>query len=158
MDSSSLAKLTFVHHKLADKIKTLNEMLWQETQGDSLVVVQALRTWQQQAKLYAQGRTSPGAIVTNAKPGHSWHEFGMAVDVCPESIMHETGWAPDSPLWLRIKQMGESLGLVSGACWQTPDKPHLQLTGKFGVSPDDTVRALFLQQGMIAVWDAAEIP
>jgi peptidoglycan L-alanyl-D-glutamate endopeptidase CwlK len=39
------------------------------------------RTWEEQAKIYAQGRTAPGKTVTNAKPGFSNHNFGIAVDM-----------------------------------------------------------------------------
>jgi peptidoglycan L-alanyl-D-glutamate endopeptidase CwlK len=39
------------------------------------------RTWEEQAKIYAQGRTAPGKIVTNAKPGYSNHNYGIAVDM-----------------------------------------------------------------------------
>jgi peptidoglycan L-alanyl-D-glutamate endopeptidase CwlK len=38
------------------------------------------RTFEEQAKLYAQGRTKPGKIVTNARPGSSFHNFGLAID------------------------------------------------------------------------------
>ena len=39
------------------------------------------RTWEEQAKIYAQGRSAPGKIVTNAKPGYSNHNYGIAVDM-----------------------------------------------------------------------------
>ena len=39
------------------------------------------RSWDEQAKLYAQGRTLPGKKVTNAGPGYSNHNFGIAVDM-----------------------------------------------------------------------------
>ena len=39
------------------------------------------RTWEEQAKIYAQGRTAPGKIVTNARPGFSNHNYGIAVDM-----------------------------------------------------------------------------
>jgi len=38
------------------------------------------RTWEDQAELYAQGRTKPGKIVTKAPPGSSFHNFGLAID------------------------------------------------------------------------------
>jgi peptidoglycan L-alanyl-D-glutamate endopeptidase CwlK len=38
------------------------------------------RTFEEQAELYAQGRTKPGKIVTNARPGSSFHNFGLAID------------------------------------------------------------------------------
>lgn len=157
MNASSESKLVIIHPKLAAKIRQLDEMFQLEFAADPLAVIQGFRNYQDQAKLYAKGRTTPGEIVTNAPPGHSWHEFGLAVDVCPQSLLDQAGWAPDSPMWARIAAMGESLGLVSGSCWHNPDRPHLQLTGKFGVSPNDQVRTLFLHGGMQAVWDAAEL-
>lgn len=39
------------------------------------------RTQAEQAKMYFQGRTLPGKIVTNARPGLSCHNYGIAVDV-----------------------------------------------------------------------------
>tara|TARA_R110002126_G_scaffold52090_8_gene142040 strand:- start:1635 stop:2096 length:462 start_codon:yes stop_codon:yes gene_type:complete len=38
------------------------------------------RDWDEQARLYAQGRTAPGKIVTKAPPGNSFHNFGLAID------------------------------------------------------------------------------
>lgn len=42
--------------------------------NQSFAVVQLWRSPDTQAALYAQGRTLPGRIVTNAPPGHSPHE------------------------------------------------------------------------------------
>lgn len=39
------------------------------------------RVTERQAFLYAQGRSNPGKIVTNARPGFSTHEYGCGVDV-----------------------------------------------------------------------------
>ena len=36
-------------------------------------IVQSLRTIEEQNELFAQGRTKPGKIVTNAKGGSSYH-------------------------------------------------------------------------------------
>lgn len=38
------------------------------------------RTWEAQEALYAKGRTAPGPKVTNARPGSSMHNFGLAID------------------------------------------------------------------------------
>src|SRR5690349_7601657 len=51
--------------------------------GITLVVVQGLRTWAQQQAIYDQGRTKPGEIVTKAKPGQSYHNYGLAIDAVP---------------------------------------------------------------------------
>lgn len=43
-------------------------------------IVQGLRTIEEQDALYAQGRTKPGKIVTNARGGSSYHNYGLAID------------------------------------------------------------------------------
>lgn len=51
-----------------------------ETRGLRYVAICGTRSWEEQARIYAQGRTAPGKIVTNARPGSSFHNFGLAVD------------------------------------------------------------------------------
>jgi peptidoglycan L-alanyl-D-glutamate endopeptidase CwlK len=46
----------------------------------TLVLIHTYRSLEEQAWIYAQGRTRPGSIVTNAKPGYSWHNFRRALD------------------------------------------------------------------------------
>lgn len=50
--------------------------------GMKMRCTEGLRTYQQQQDLYDQGRLVPGLIVTNAKPGKSLHNFGLAADSC----------------------------------------------------------------------------
>jgi len=45
-----------------------------------VTVISGHRSYEQQADLYAKGRTAPGSIVTYAKPGSSNHNFGTAID------------------------------------------------------------------------------
>jgi peptidoglycan LD-endopeptidase CwlK len=150
MDQTSEARLIEVHPKLAEKVRSMAEILAAE--GIQIRVVQSLRSWTEQAALYAQGRTEPGQVVTNAKPGTSWHNYGLAVDVAP----FDGGipdWNADHPVWKRIVAVGESVGLVSGSEWRTfPDLPHFQMTGRLPVSPDDAVRAAYETGGQEAVW------
>jgi hypothetical protein len=42
--------------------------------------ISGLRTFEAQEALYAKGRTAPGVIVTNALPGSSFHNYGLATD------------------------------------------------------------------------------
>ena len=49
--------------------------------GVKLRVTSGLRTWNEQNKLYAKGRTTSGKVVTNARGGQSLHNFGLAIDV-----------------------------------------------------------------------------
>ncbi len=53
-----------------------------ENKGLEVLITQTLRDSEYQDYLYAQGRTEPGSIVTNARGGESYHNFGMAFDIC----------------------------------------------------------------------------
>lgn len=156
MDAVSEARLQLVWPLLADKIHTMAVMLEQE--GIEIRVVQGLRSWQEQDKLYAQSRTTPGKVVTNCKGGQSYHNFGMAVDCVPSQFSPDQPYNPDwnssHPDWNRMEAVGIYLGLTAGAGFRTfPDAPHFQLTGQFPVGePDGEVRQLFKDGGMQAIW------
>lgn len=120
-------------------------------------VTQALRTIEEQDALYAQGRTAPGKIVTNAPGGYSQHNFGLAVDVVP-SVPGDTyipDWNPAHPSWQKMIALGESLGLYSGSHFRTfPDAPHFEYTGPYPPETSDLQRETLKSGGLIAVWDA----
>src|ERR1700675_1569521 len=153
LDNISETRLGEIALQLAALVRQMAQQL--EVEGIVIRVTQSLRPWSEQEALYAQGRTAPGPIVTNAQAGSSWHNFGLAVDVAPfvESV---PDWNMGHPVWGRIVSVGDSLGLVSGSEWRTfPDWPHFQYTGRFGVTPSDEVRAIFKSGGLQAVWDSA---
>lgn len=100
--------------------------------GIELIVTQTYRSPDQQAAIYAQGRTAPGRIVTHAPPGYSWHEFRRAFDV---AITHFPGDMTKEDLydgpWDHVGDLGESIGMEWGGRWKRPDRPHFQLTRGF---------------------------
>lgn len=152
MNAATVARLEQLLPAL--KIKGYQLLQYLALQGVDVEVSQGLRTWPQQEALYAQGRTAPGKIVTNAKPEQSWHTFGCALDVDIQNADGVLDWSGSSPAWQSTITAGESLGLCAGAEFRTfPDKPHFQLTGRFPVTPDDEVLSLFRGGGMKAVWD-----
>lgn len=152
---TSEERLAELHPELALRARKIDALL----PSLSIQVAQGLRTWAQQQLLYEQGRTSPGKIVTNCPGGMSWHNFGLAVDLFPEDVIPgQPDWNTANPAWLKMIGAGVSLGLVSGSNWRTfPDWPHFQLTGRFGVDPDEEVREIFKNGGVQAVWDEAGI-
>ena len=99
--------------------------------GIKLRVVQALRSWQEQADLYNKGRTEESKakkekIVTNAKAGDSYHNYGLAIDVV-EIKDGKALWT--NPNWSKIARLGKSLGFEWGGDWKSfKDKPHFQFT------------------------------
>lgn len=160
MDSISEQRLQELWSLLADIGRNL--ILTLEAQGIEARIVQGLRSWQQQDGLWQQGRETAGPIVTDAKGGYSWHNFGMAFDLCPSmygpEVIYKPDWNEQHSTWKKMEQLGISLGLTSGATWKRlVDSPHFQLTGRFPITPDDEVRQLFRDAGMEQVWKEAGI-
>lgn len=81
------------------------------------------RTYVEQAKLYFQGRTQPGRIVTWAKPGESPHCFGLAIDFVPSSQKDHLDPDWESPYYDLLGPIARKYGLVWGGDWNHPDRP-----------------------------------
>ena len=90
--------------------------------GLEVMLLDTLRTAQEQNALYAQGRTIPGRIVTKARAGFSWHNFGRAFDLC----FLEAGRAVWSGPWSEVGPAGEALGLEWGGRWTFRDEGHFE--------------------------------
>jgi peptidoglycan L-alanyl-D-glutamate endopeptidase CwlK len=102
--------------------------------GLGLLVTQGVRTSEEQDKLYARGRTAPPIgkqfIVTNARGGQSWHNFGLAFDIVVLDAMGKSEWDVSHPGWAKAAQLGKSVGLEWGGDWKGfKDMPHFQYTG-----------------------------
>lgn len=172
MDAISETRLALVVPALADKVRLMSVMLADEF---TFRITMGLRSWNEQAALYAQGRETLLQVnalrlnvhwapltdfenmkVTNAPPGYSWHNFGMAVDVVPDNLDipgFQPDWNESHPSWARLIVVGRSVGLVNGISWK--DEPHFQLTGRFPVTPDDEVRQLYRDGGCQVIWQEA---
>lgn len=97
--------------------------------GHDLIVTYTLRSLEEQGALYAKGRVFDGPIVTNAKPGYSWHNFGRAFDVAFKVGGRVTWNGP----WEEIGRLGELMGFEWGGRWHSiVDKPHFQNVMKNG--------------------------
>ena len=101
--------------------------------GIDLLVTCTYRSNEEQAALYAIGRTKPGRIVTNAKPGRSTHNntlngkpAALAVDVVPLRDGKPV-WSASDPVWKRVGEIGEKVGLEWAGRWTTfREFPHFQ--------------------------------
>ncbi len=83
------------------------------------------RSPEEQARLYAQGRTTPGKIVTYAKPGESAHNHGLALDFVP-LLGGKPAWRECPEYWQAIA-IAEAEGMESAARWRKfKELPHLQ--------------------------------
>ena len=94
--------------------------------GINVKIITGNRTYQEQAALYAKGRTAPGPKVTNAPPGYSWHNFGVGWDFVVFDAKGQPQW--ESPLMEKCGRIAESLGLEWGGSWTSfQDIPHIQI-------------------------------
>lgn len=81
---------------------------------------------------------TPEEHAANLAKGVSWtkrskHLDGNAIDLAPYETYALLGadklrWEPSDPVWLKMGQIGESIGLVWGGRWtKTPDYSHFEL-------------------------------
>lgn len=102
----------------------------------TIEVISGLRSWQQQAALYAQGRTKPGKIVTKARPGSSWHNYGLAIDLGlfrNGKYLDEAEPRFAATLYLELGRIAADMGVEWAGTWKSfPEGPHFQVT--FGLS------------------------
>lgn len=146
-DSISHRRLADLHPTIANAGRLLLDRCARG--GLALLVTQGLRSWEEQDALYAQGRTRPGKIVTRARGGQSYHNFGLAFDVVVLDSMGKADWDPAHPGWQRAGAVGKSLGLEWGGDWTRKDLPHFQYTGGIAL---ERCRALYAS-GLDAIWE-----
>ncbi len=119
------------------QLQELANKLVAECKKKGLIVKlgECFRSVAEQDALYAQGRTTAGNIVTNAKGSSysSMHQWGVAFDVIRND---GKGAYNDNDGWFsKVGKVGKSLGLEWGGDWTSPvDKPHFQLS-QWGSTP-----------------------
>lgn len=128
-DSRSEGNIATLHPRVRPYARALIEKA--ANHGTIIKVTSGTRTYAEQDELYAQGRTKPGDIVTNAKGGYSNHNFGLAFDVTifKGSDDPEKAKTPvyESPTYQALGALGRDLGLAWGGNWKKPDEPHFEL-------------------------------
>ena len=101
-------------------------------------VTTAFRSWDEEDRLFAQGRWAPGQIVTNARGGDSYHNWGLAFDAEP----FESGkMSTDTQKFIQMGQLGQQVGLQWGGTFKSiVDYPHFQYT--FGLNTWDLLNGV----------------
>lgn len=133
-----MAKLDGLHPYVKQKTEELIRNANARLTNHKMMITQAFRSKAEQDALYAQGRTKPGAIVTNAKGGTSMHNFGLAIDFClvtPDG--KRTVWDVKGDFdkdgvadWMEVVEEAKKLGFTWGGDWTSfVDMPHFQMLG-----------------------------
>jgi peptidoglycan L-alanyl-D-glutamate endopeptidase CwlK len=127
MDNST-AQIQTLHPKLRDIAQqAYNEAVQATPAGVHPVITQGYRTFAESDKIYQQGRTLPGPIVSNAKAGQSWHNYGLAIDFVLMVNGNEK-WDVDHN-WLTVVNIFKSHGFNWGGDFpgSFKDYPHLEM-------------------------------
>lgn len=121
-----------------------NQLIEKAAQKGILVVItDGFRSVEDQNQLYKKGRTTEGNIVTNAKGGESYHNYGLAVDFALKNSSGNIIWdmkydgnQNGKPDWDEVVAIAKEFGFEWGGDWaQFKDYPHLQMD--FGLTLAD---------------------
>ena len=131
----SVKRLGAVHPSLKEYTIELIKRCYNE--GIKVQISSGFRSNEDQAYIYGQGRPnyiwngkvygSKGSIVSNAPPGTSIHNYGLAIDYF---LVSEDGnnslWTVNDN-WKRVATIAKSMGFEWGGDWKNfKDYPHLQ--------------------------------
>lgn len=141
MDKISIERASRLHPLL--RKEALDVLQWAWARGIRLRYTQTLRTFEEQERLYNQGRTAESRkrgekIVTNAKAGQSYHNYGLALDIAlisedGKSLVwdlkydgHDDGIKSD---WMEVVEQFKLRGWVWGGDFKSlKDNPHFEKT------------------------------
>ncbi|MBY0149266.1 M15 family metallopeptidase [Neobacillus niacini] len=121
-----------------------NQLIQQSAEkGIVILITDDFRSMEDQNALYEKGRSSEGSIVTHARGGESFHNFGLAIDFAiktpDENIiwdMQYDGNQNGKSDWNEVVELAKALGFEWGGDWaQFKDYPHLQMN--FGLTLAD---------------------
>lgn len=118
--------VSMLHPSLQAKLRRLQELC--KKNGLKIGIGECVRTVLEQDALYAQGRTKPGSIVTNAKGStySSQHQWGIAADFYRND--GKGAYESADGFFDRVGMLAKAVGLGWGGDWKSPvDKPHLYL-------------------------------
>lgn len=133
------SSFTGLHPKVKQASQKLIAISLQK--GIKVKIIAGFRSQERQNELYAQGRTTPGKIVTHAKAGQSFHNYGLAIDFAlMDPKTNELSWNTKADHnhngisdWNEVVKEAKKLGFEWGGDWENfKDMPHLEMN--FGQS------------------------
>jgi peptidoglycan L-alanyl-D-glutamate endopeptidase CwlK len=130
-DKVSEQRVDELHPKVREDFRSfINEA--EEALDITIRVTQGRRTFAEQEEIYSRGRTkfvdehgNKLGIVTKAKPGQSFHQYDLAIDVVP-IVNGKLDW--NFSYWKLSAHAGNH-GIEWGGTWKGfKDMPHFQKT------------------------------
>lgn len=161
MDQQTIQRIQKAHPKIREMLlhqyQEANNLLGK---GVRLRFAYVFRTPEEQAELYAQGRTKAGKKVTNANSWQSIHNYGLAFDIVllidtdGNGTFETASWDTVKDFdkdrqadWMEIVNYFKSKGWTWGGDWKRfKDAPHFEMT--LGHSPQ-SLKALIDKKNVI---------
>lgn len=153
-DIKTLERVQLLHPKLREEAVEIYSEICEALKGKAMCrFAYTLRTFAEQDALYAQGRTAPGAKVTNARGGQSFHNYGLAIDIVlivdrdGNGSFETASWDVKTDFdgdgksdWQEVVTIFKRYGYQWGGDWVSfPDRPHFEKS--FGYSVNDLLKA-----------------
>lgn len=128
-------RIQLLHPIIREQVSLLTNQANEQLKGRSQMrIVQGFRSFDEQQALYNQGRTTSGKIVTNAKPGQSFHNYGLAIDFALLIDNKTISWDMKADFdndtvadWMEVVKVFTRGGFEWGGLWKFKDYPHFQL-------------------------------
>lgn len=139
-DQKTLDRIKLMHPKLIKEVEEIYDEICEALTGRAICrFTSTLRTFAEQDAIYAEGRTKPGGIKTNARGGFSVHNYGMALDIVLIKDGKDAIWDVKGDFdgdgkadWIEVVEIFKQYGWEWGGNWKFYDAPHFQKT--FGKS------------------------
>lgn len=151
-DKVTTERILLLHPAVQDEVKAIYAEILEALSGKAICrFSHTLRTVDEQNALYAIGRNGDKRpIVTNAKGGSSFHNYGLAVDIVllkdtdGNGTFDTASWETNVDFdgdgkadWAEVVAIFKQYGWEWGGDWKFSDAPHFQKTYGY------TVRDLF---------------
>lgn len=160
-DPISDLKLGLVCIDVAERWRKVRQEFW-DTNELQLRVAQGFRTYAEQWAIFAQGRKKDHGgqwvvfdkkkIVTQARGGESYHNFGLAIDSCvmgDDPFLEKYSRDDRDFLWSDYGRICRKFDFEWGGGWKIPDRPHAQRT--YGLSLSQ-LQMLYEEKGIKAIY------
>lgn len=134
IDPITIKRIEELHPLIREEVRFLIYQLWKAT--IKVRITSAYRSEAEQNAIYAQGRTTPGKIVTKARGRFSTHQYRLAFDF---ALLSEDGkkviWDTKfdgtdlntTPDWVDVVTLFKNNGYDCGHYWKNfPDSPHIE--------------------------------
>lgn len=144
VDFISLERANLLHPAIVADVIAILEDCAQKDIG--IRITQGIRSYDEQDALYQQGRSMDGPLVTNARPGFSWHNYGLAFDFCLLLKNKEVTWNRNVDFnedgkadWMQVVKIAKRHGFEWGGDWTT-FKDYCHFQKRFDMTIDDAIK------------------